>query len=276
MATAKPKTKAQLQADAKKLKASQAAAAAAKAKTEAVSGEAGGEAGEINLQNLTHIVTATNSELGFCFATVAVAKPLFDAGMVDVNGDAVNPTPADPTQPEYATRATPAGIAYVASKASPFAAPAAPAAPAAAPFGNAPAAAAPTAPATRAQAVAPEGGFKIVTGVPLPVVTRSFGPKKSIYPFGTLEVGASFFVPSTAARPNPAKQMASTVNSATSRFSVEDGTEMKDGVEVAKFKKTRTFALRGIDADMTHADGSKGGAPWGYPGQGGAAVFRTA
>jgi len=258
-------TKAQQAAAAKKAKAA-AAKSAAPANTEATND---GGATEINLQHLTHIVTQTQSAAGFCYSPAEVNAPLLAAGLVAVREDVTDESG------HIATKATEAGIAYVASRGSPFGA----AASTTAASGNGGGDASTTgnanqptgdanvvAPASRVKAVAPEGGFKLVSGVPMPEVTRKFGAKPAIYPFADMEVGQSFFVAATEARPNPAKQMASTVNSATQRFTVEDGTHVVDGQTVAKWKKTRTFSLRNIDD----------GAPYGFPGVKGAAVFRTA
>lgn len=62
--------------------------------------------------------------------------------------------------------------------------------------------------------------FVIEDGFTLPVVKRG-GKKADIYPFDKIEVGQSFFVPATEAKPNPAKVLASTVSSATKRYKTE-------------------------------------------------------
>lgn len=271
-------TKAQVQAADKKKKAAaeQAAKAAAKKAASPPAPAAAAPAapvmtGEINLQDLTYIVSATQAEPFYTFSPKEVTAPLLahNPPLVKVKEDAVNEAG------HIATMATDDGIAYVAAKSSPFGAAPPPAA--ASPFGAMPAASAPAsvtgapaAPAKREMVKPPEGGFKLVSDVPLPPVVRKFGAKAPLYPFASMEIGQSFFVPATIARPNPAKSLASTVASAMGRFSEADGTHVviKDGVSqtVAKFKKTRQFALRQVDD----------GAVYGYPGVKGAAVFRVA
>lgn len=282
MATAK--TKAQLQAEAKKVKAG--AAKHVDTKPTATPVIAAPVDTGINLQHLTHIVTQTTGPAGFCYSPAEVNAPLEAAGLVEVKADMAD------ENGHLATRASTAGIAYVAERSGPFAgAPAAVPAPAWTPVVvAAPAEVAPVAVAVPALAAAvadaaapvvhrtvtkpPEGGFRLVAGVAPPPVTRGFGSRASVYPFASLEVGISFFVPANDVRPNPAKSLASTVNSATARYAIEDGVDPATGKP--KFKKTRTFMIRNIAATLVHPDGSVGGAPWGYPGQGGAAIFRTA
>lgn len=280
MATTKPKTKAQLQAEAKKAAAKTTAAAKKVAAPVApVAPVAEAAAPVINLQHLTHIVTATNGPEGFCYSPAEVSAPLAAAGLVEVN-DTVQDANGD-----MATRATAAGITYVASTASPFAGPGtAPAAalaatPAPAWTGNvavqgaAPQTPQAPAPAARTMTKAPEGGFKVIVGIEPPPLTRSFGERKSVYPFDSMDLNGSFFVVATAERPKPAKSLASTVNSAMARHAVEAGIDPATGKMT--FTKTRQFSLRAVPADHTWPDGSRGGAPWGYPGQAGAMVTRT-
>lgn len=277
MATVK-KTKAQIEAEAKKAKAAAAKKTgttkpvAPVAPTEPVAPVA--DAG-INLQHLTHIVTATTGPAGFCFTPAEVNGPLVAAGLVDIKADVVD------ANGHIATKANAAGIEYVAKAAGPFGGvaaaavsgawtpevqQAAPAAPAATQHNTAMAV-----PATRTMTKPPEGGFKVVVGIAPPPLVREFGTRQSVYPFDSMVVGGSFFVAATEQRPKPAKSLASTVNSATARFAVEDGV---DGDGNPKFKKTRKFSLRAVAADTTWPDGSTGGAPWGFPGQAGAMVSR--
>src|SRR5690606_13305268 len=71
-------------------------------------------------------------------------------------------------------------------------------------------AAAPTTPATAAPS------FALIDGAVLP---EGRAPRaSSVYPFETMNVGQSFFIPATEAKPNPSKSMASTVSSANKRF----------------------------------------------------------
>lgn len=106
----------------------------------------------------------------------------------------------------------------------------------------------------------------IVTDVAMPSV-RS-GVRSDLYPFATMEVGQSFFVPATDDKPNPAKSLASTITSANLRYSEEIPDEKRvnrRGREVPARRQLREFALR------TVSDGT----PWGYPGVSGAGVWRT-
>ena len=283
MATAK--TKAQLQAEAKKKAAAAKTPAKTVAKPVAKAEAAAPVAAGVNLQHLTHIVTMTNGPEGFCYSPAEVNAPLAAAGLVEVKADVVD------ENGHAATRASVAGIAYVAAAAaSPFPVSAAPVAapvafvppmqpdlPAIAP---APAwtptatadVAAPAAPTTRSITKAPEGGFKIITGLTPPPLTRSFGARTGVYPFDSMPVGGSFFVIATEARPKPAKSLASTVNSAMARHAVQSGV---DAEGKPTFEKTRQVSLRAVQADTSWEDGSVGGAPWGYPGAAGAMVTRT-
>lgn len=59
--------------------------------------------------------------------------------------------------------------------------------------------------------------FTLEQGYEAPAAKRG-GIRAAIYPFDKMNVGDSFFVPATTDRPNPAKQLASTVSSATKRF----------------------------------------------------------
>lgn len=62
--------------------------------------------------------------------------------------------------------------------------------------------------------------FVIEQGFVAPEAKRG-GIRATIYPFDKMNVGDSFFVAATADRANPAKQLASTVSSATKRFKAE-------------------------------------------------------
>jgi cell division septum initiation protein DivIVA len=79
---------------------------------------------------------------------------------------------------------------------------------------------------------APKQEFKIEKSIPVPESKRG-GRKADVYPFESLEVGDSFFVASTEAKPNPAKSLASTVSSATKRY--------------ANATPKRAFTVRAVD-----------------------------
>lgn len=60
--------------------------------------------------------------------------------------------------------------------------------------------------------------FEIELGIVCPEPKRGGGLKGETYPFMSLPVGGSIFIPATEENPNPAKGMASTVTSANKRF----------------------------------------------------------
>lgn len=111
-------------------------------------------------------------------------------------------------------------------------------------------------------------GFAIAANVEMPSHSRG-GRANSLYPFDKLEIGQSFFVPATEAKPNPAKSLASTVTSANNRYSevIEGETRVnRKGREVPATRQLREFAVRAVED----------GTPWGFAGQKGAGVWRTA
>lgn len=179
----------------------------------------------INVAVLALIVAGTQSELGYAYAKTEDTTPMIAQGLVEVNA-----TLSD-EQGGFATRATQAGIDYLASVQ--------PAAPAAGFAASAPVAAAETVAKVRPS-------FSIDKGVPVPA-TRRFGSNPGIYPFDTMEVSDSFFVPATEDRPNVAKSMASTISSANKRYK-ESG---------------KKFSVRNVEADVV-------------TGVAGARVFRVA
>jgi hypothetical protein len=98
--------------------------------------------------------------------------------------------------------------------------------------------------------------FEIVSGLPIPASTRGGGgSREEIYPFSKLQVGESFFIPATAAKPNPAETFASTVTSAQRRFAEKTGNTKTNrvGKVVPEIKLTRRFSLRAVKAGQTYA-----------------------
>lgn len=135
---------------------------------------------------LTGIVASmADGQLGYKMATKKEAKALIDAELVEFN-DAMS------DGDKVAFRATPTGVEAA----------------------NGPA------PESTQGAVAPEGGFALETGFEPEAVKRLSG-KQAVYPFEKMEIGVSFFVPATEARPNPAKSLASTISSANKRYDGE-------------------------------------------------------
>lgn len=97
-------------------------------------------------------------------------------------------------------------------------------------------------------AAAPASSFALIEGAVLP---EGRAPRSSsVYPFETMNVGQSFFVPATEDKPNPAKSLASTISSANKRFSKEgaDGRKftvkpVKSGVAYGAFTAPADGAL---------------------------------
>lgn len=227
------------------------------------SSSGGAATAAVNMELLEAIVNATNNN-SFVHVAQAHYAPMVAAGLVEVN-TAPNMTNS---QGEHATRATAEGAATLAAHK-------------AAQSGQGGANPS-TGPAGEAKPT-----FNVVGGIEMPKSKRGGGKTGALYPFETLEVGQSFFVPATAERPNPAKSLASTVSSATQRYAEEDGTkevQEKDAegnklfldaaktqpkmVTVPKYKKTREFVARAVED----------GAPWGeqFKGVKGAGVWRSA
>lgn len=161
---------------------------------------------------LAEIVAAGANGL---YTSPTVHGPLVEAGMVEINPAMTNEAG------EIATRATQKGIEEMNRNHE---------------TGTA-AASAPVA-----------TSFVIEDNIPVPT---SRGRGVNIYPFDALEVGQSFFVPNSEAKPNAAKSLASTVSSATARFAVpsEDGATKtnKKGKIVPVMVKTRKFVVNSVE-----------------------------
>lgn len=116
-----------------------------------------------------------------------------------------------------------------------------------------------------------ESKIPVITGIPMAAAKRG-GRKEEQYPFSQMNVGDSFLVPVTAAYPKPWETFASTVSSATRRFSIKSETQTKKnrkGEAIPVLVATKKFTLRRV---------TKGDAyPNGYvEPESGARVFRTA
>ena len=121
--------------------------------------------------------------------------------------------------------------------------------------------------------------FAIIKGAVLPPSKRGAGlrggaPKQ--YPFDTMEVGDSFFVPVSEKHPNPVKTLGSTVSSANLRFAIktdemktvtravrgEDrkakvdaaGNKITETVSIPVYKHTRKYVIRAIEKGKTYGD----------------------
>ncbi len=151
------------------------------------------------------IITAmANADAPYHMATPAEVKNLIDNGMVETNTEI---TDGD----KVAVRATEKGQAEQASSGS----------------GNTDNSNGNNQTmTTTTTAPAAASAFALIDGAVLP---EGRAPRaSSIYPFDTMNVGQSFFVPATEDKPNPAKSLASTVSSANKRFT-------KDGADGRKF-----------------------------------------
>lgn len=134
------------------------------------------------LITLAMIVAA--GENGLASVPLSVYQPLAASGLVEVNSAAIEPNGNAPV------RATAAGVAQVNGAPVPDPKPAA------------------------------TGGYSIDSGIEVPAISGRGRGASTVYPFEQMEIGNSFFVPATAERPDPAKQLASTVSAATARYQV--------------------------------------------------------
>jgi len=136
-------------------------------------------------------------------------------------------------------------------------------------------------PANAETASAPAASpYTIMSGVVLPASKRGGGggggaPKK--YPFDQLEVGQTFFVPASAAVPDPVKKLGSTVSSANMRYAVETGEtkevertkrgpgnkavvdpatgqNVREKKTVPVYKQTRKFTIRPVVGGEKYGD----------------------
>lgn len=99
--------------------------------------------------------------------------------------------------------------------------------------------------------------YEIESDIPPPEGRRRTGPKMK-YPFDRLEVGQSFFVEATTEKPEPWKNLASTVSTAMRRYAVKDGTRVnRNGETVDNYKPTRVFRL-----DKAEKNGKDGARIW--------------
>lgn len=95
----------------------------------------------------------------------------------------------------------------------------------------------------------------VIEDIPVDVPTLRRSGVSAQYPFDSLAVGQSFFVPATSERPEPWKSMASTVGSATRRYAEEYNDESGNkamraitkgknaGKLVPATRNTRVFAI---------------------------------
>lgn len=170
----------------------------------------------------TIVLAMANADAPFHFATNAEVKNLLDNELVEVNTEI---TDGD----KVAVRATEKGMAEAPAPSTNE--------------GNNN-----TVTDTNTATTASASPFAIIEGAVLPA---GRAPRaSSVYPFETMNVGQSFFVPATEDKPNPAKSLASTVSSANKRFTKEgaDGRKftvkpVKSGVAYGSFTAPADGAL---------------------------------
>lgn len=170
---------------------------------------------------LENVIEATKAD-GFVYTPVEFHQPLVDQGLVEVNPEMTNEAG------HIATRAT--------EKA----------------FGNTM--------ATEEIKTAEKPKFEIESGVAIPEKVRNStglrAGRTPVYPFDSLEVGQSFFIPNKGDK-SAAKAMASTVAGANARHSqvVEGKTRTnRKGAVVPETVQLRKFKI--FDTERTLADGS--------------------
>lgn len=166
------------------------------------------------------VAAMANADAPFHMATAAEVKNLLDNDMVEVNNEI---TDGD----KVAVRATEKGQAEAPAPSTDE--------------GN-------TNVTDTNTDTADKPSFDLIEGAVLP---EGRAPRSSsVYPFDTMNVGQSFFVPATEDKPNPTKSLASTISSANKRFSKEgaDGRKftvkpVKSGVAYGAFTAPADGAL---------------------------------
>lgn len=202
----------------------------------------------VNMVLLSAIVKAAADNTLY-YVSQADGLPLanYDPPLIEVNPGM--PDPSDATK--AACRPTAAGQAMVANASMPGAA------------DTNPAAASP---------------YAIIKGAVLPASKKrgGGGGAPTIYPFKTMEIGDTFFVPVSEKHPNPVKTLGSTVSSANMRFAVDTGekktvTRNKRGpknklvldtsgnpipeqVTLPVYKHTRKFSIRPVVAGTKYGE----------------------
>ena len=201
--------------------------------------------------DMSVLVRIASGENGIGYVSHPEGLPLvnFDPQLIEVNTEQLDPAG------NAAARLTDAGKALVvASGASPV--------------------------ISDAVSEAPKSGlYSVISGAVLPPSKRGNkggGGAPTVYPFETMEIGHSFFVPVSEKHPDPVKTLGSTVSSANMRFAVDTGqkksvTRAKRGVknravldaagnkimetvEVPVYKHTRKFSIRPVAAGVQYGE----------------------
>lgn len=131
--------------------------------------------------------------------------------------------------------------------------------------------------AAPAGAAAPASPYAVISGAVLPPSKRGNakgGGAPTIYPFETMEIGQSFFVPISEKHPDPVKTLGSTVSSANIKFSEPtgekktvkrakrgagnkavldaSGAKIMEEVQVDVRKPLRKFAIRKVESGKVY------------------------
>lgn len=139
--------------------------------------------------------------------------------------------------------------------------------------------------------------FEVMNGIVLPPSKRGNakgGGAPVVYPFDSMEIGQSFFVPVSAKHKDPFKTLGSTVSSANMRYAIKTGetkqvertkrgpgnkavvdvtgAKVKETVSVEVTKKGRNFTIRKIEKGVNYGTAEK---PWIAP-DNGALIMRVA
>lgn len=107
-----------------------------------------------------------------------------------------------------------------------------------------------------AVASAPKPELTIGTGFVVPEGAASVR-KAELYPFDTLAVGGFIFVPTSEAKPDPAKSLASTVSAATKRYAVEIAGQTRqdrNGKTVPATYNTRVFTVVPVKSGVAYGE----------------------
>lgn len=132
-----------------------------------------------------------------------------------------------------------------------------------------------------APVAAPSNGaakYAVISNAVLPASKRrgGGGGAPTVYPFDTMEVGNSFFVPVSEKHKDPVKTLGSTVSSANMRFAVDTGqtktvertkrgpknkavldaagNKIRETVTVPVYKHTRKFSIRPVKAGQKYGE----------------------
>ncbi|HNA21767.1 MAG TPA: hypothetical protein PLN40_10200 [Agitococcus sp.] len=126
--------------------------------------------------------------------------------------------------------------------------------------------------------VVSDAKYAVISNAVLPASKRGGGKGGApvVYPFDSLEIGQSFFVPVSDKHKDPVKTLGSTVSSANMRYAIdtgetktvtrtkrgeknravldENGEKVKETVEVPVYKYTRRFSIRPVEAGKTYGN----------------------